>query len=322
MRDAAWYMERLEQRLFNRDSEGMLVERLSKAHVRLAVWAVMNPPECLVEVTDVMDAWLDDEFVLPTGHFCRPLSLDEFSPELRANAQRAGERRTQAIQLRNSYGMGVFVGGLLAVLAETSAEVGVEIEVSLKPALAVLGSSSLLPDDLEDSGERPWAERMQWHLSDLARRVPLMGALKPIVRRHGFMDSRHTLLTSRRMMYAQRSMFLAGLMSAGLDPKTLFLEVVSSPGPRKRRDEQASRESRVDLMSSLDLFRRTDEELESLVCEELESLMGAEARMICWKEVVEELEFRLRNNRLSRMLAHLKRISRDEREREDTVDEE
>ena len=51
------------------------------------------------------------------------------------------------------------------------------------------------------------------------------------------------------------------------------------------------------------LFHRTDEELEPL--------LGDDSMR---DQVAEELEFRLRNNRLNRMLAHLRRISRGESE--------
>ena len=51
------------------------------------------------------------------------------------------------------------------------------------------------------------------------------------------------------------------------------------------------------------LFHRTDEELEPL--------LGDDSMR---DQVAEELEFRLRNNRLNRMLAHLRRISRGEGE--------
>jgi hypothetical protein len=99
-------------------------------------------------------------------------------------------------------------------------------------------------------------------------------------------------------------MFLAGLMAAGLKPGVLLQAGPESSTGQESSPPRTERCPRSHPERPLDLFHRTDEELEPLLREE--SMR---------EEVTEELEFRLRNNRLSRMLAHLRRISSGEGER-------
>ncbi len=131
-----------------------------------------------------------------------------------------------------------------------------------------------------------------------------MQALRPIVQRHGFLRTPDLVLSGFRLRCAKRSMFLAGLMAAGLEPGSLLREQSEASPAQEGLSDPMERRPRSHSEGQKDLFHRTDEELEPLLREE--SMRD---------EVTEELEFRLRNNRLSRMLAHLRRISRGEGER-------
>jgi len=302
--DAAWYVERLEVRLFNRDAEGMLVERLGDEEVRWAANAVLRPFALVKDALEGVDCWLDEELVLPTGPCIPPFSPDDVPDNIEVEDLRKFARQTQSIQLRNSFGVGVFAGVIYAEFGAAAEREGVQFEMGLKPALGLIASSLLSPEDLNDCGDPPWAVRLERQLSQLRCRVPLMGALRPIVQRHGFLKHPTALLPSRRLRYAQRSMFLAGLIASGLEAGALLHERAPGPLRRKRLDERLKKDTQEGSERLLDLFHKTDEELEPLLGE-------ASLR----DQVAEELEFRLRNNRLSRMLAHLRRISRGERRR-------
>jgi hypothetical protein len=299
MRDAGWLVDKLEQRLFNRDAEGMLLERLGKEEVRWAAKSALRPPEMVKAALETMDCWLDDDLVLPTGPCIPPFSPDEAPEGFGLGDFRRFARKTQALQLFNSFGVGVFVGVLYTVIGEAGCEEGVNAEISLAPVLGLLGTSLFGPEDLEDSGDSPWATRLERHVSQLKRRLPLNHVLRPIADRHGFLRGRSALLPSRRLRYAQRSMFLAGLVAAGLEPKELLKARGPRPGSFGKRHELQKETGEGASKGPSDLFFLTDEELERTLRE------GPIRR-----DLREELEFRLRNNRLSRMLAHLRRISR------------
>ena len=304
MRDAAWYLEHLERRLLNRDAEEMLVDRLGVDEICWAVEAVRRKPPIVKAALDAVDHWTDQELVLPTGPYLPSLPPEDSSEGFSVEDLKRCARQTQAIQLRNSFGMGVFVGVLYAVIGESSNEESPEFEVSLTHVLELFASSPLTPEDLEDSGARPWAVCLERHISQLRGRVPIMQALRPIVQRHGFLRTPDLVLSGFRLRCAKRSMFLAGLMAAGIKPGELLQARPQTPTDQESITLRAERRPRSHSEGPLDLFHRTDEELEPLL---------REASMR--DEVTEELEFRLRNNRLSRMLAHLKRISRGEGER-------
>ena len=78
MRDAAWYLEHLERRLFNRDAEEMLVDRLGADEIRWAVESVRRKPPLVRAAFDSVDCWTDQELVLPTGP-CLPSLAPEDS---------------------------------------------------------------------------------------------------------------------------------------------------------------------------------------------------------------------------------------------------
>jgi len=289
-----------------------LIERLSERGVVWAAEVVLNIPEYLTGALGVMDTWLGADQILPTGGMLPPCSLDELA-ELGKDARRMLKRHTQALQMRNSFGVGVFVGNFLMVLAEDDADEEFGVQMSLRDALTTLGGVTLGPLDLMDTGDLPWAERMEGQLLDLRQRTELGRALIPIVRRHGFLVRRMALLTRRQMTNAQRSMFLAGLMAVGLELRDLVEEWkgISGGQPCAREDPEGelgaplvsgpADEARMEVAGQMDLFFRTDEELARLMCDEA-----------LREPVREELEFRLRTNRLNRMLAHLKRTTRGE----------
>jgi hypothetical protein len=312
-------MDRLEVRLFNRDAEGMLIERLSESGVVWAAEVVLNIPEYLTGALGAMDAWLGADQILPTGGMLPPCSLDELA-ELGNDARRMLKRHTQALQMRNSFGVGVFVGNFLMVLAEDDAEEAFGVQMSLRDALTTLGGVTLGPLDLKDTGDLPWAERMEGQLLDLRQRTELSRALIPIVRRHGFLVRRMALLTRRQMMNAQRSMFLAGLLAVGIElgdvveeqkamRKRRWREKGASNAKREAGVPEPSREARIEAAGPVGLFHRTDEELAQFLDEES-----------IWEAVHEELEFRLRNNSLRRMLAHLERTKRKQPGKTEGID--
>ena len=318
-RNEDWYMDRLERRLFNRDAAGMLIERLSDEGVRWASGVTKNMPEYLEEAFGGLDDWLEDDCVLPTGGMLPPCGLDELAqaPE---EAMRILERHTQALALRNSFGVGIFVGNILMVLAEGGSDDGFGVRICLRDALKLLANSKLGPGDLESSDGMPWAERMEGHLMDSPERGRLGRALVPIVRGHGFLKGRSVVLGRRAMLNAQRSMFLAGLLAVGIELGDV-VEEQKAMRKRRRREKGASnakreagvpepsREARIEAAGPVGLFHRTDEELAQFLDEE--SL---------WEAVHEELEFRLRNNSLRRMLAHLERTKRKQPRKTEGID--
>lgn len=304
MRDAAWYLEHLERRLLNRDAEEMLVDRLGVDELRWAVDAVRRKPPIVKEAIETVDHWTDQELVLPTGPFLPSLPPEDSSEGFSVEDLKRCARQTQAIQLRNSFGMGVFVGVLYAVIGESGSKESAEFEVSLSHVLELFASSPLSPEDLEDSGSRPWAVCLERHIAQLRGRIPIMQALRPIVKRHGFLRTPDLVLSGFRLRCAKRSMFLAGLIAAGLRPGVLLQAEPETSTDQESSPPRAEMCPKSHSETSMDLFHRTDEELEPLLREETMR-----------DEVTEELEFRLRNNRLSRMLAHLRRISRGEGER-------
>lgn len=299
MRDAAWYLWHLERRLFNPDAEGMLVDRLGADEVRWAVETVRRKTPIVGAAFESVDRWTDQELVLPTGPCLPSLPPEDSSEELSAEDLKRCVRMTQVVQLRNSFGIGVFVGVIYAVITESGSDDPLDSEISLQRVLELFASSPLTPDDLEDSGERPWTVCLQRHIRQLRGRIPIMRTLRPIVERHGFMQTPEVVFSGWRLRYAKRSMFLAGLMASGLEPGSLLKAGSEAPAAREGRVHRPQRGPDA----ALDLFHRTDEELEPL--------LGDESMR---DQVAEELEFRLRNNRLSRMLAHLRRISRGEGE--------
>ncbi len=306
MCDANWYLKHLEVRLFNRDAEGMLVERLGADEVRWAVESVINPSSIVSAAFDSIDRWTEKDLVLPTGPDLSDVPPEGSSEEFSVEDLKRCARLSQAIMLRNSFGLGLFKGMFYAVTCEVgSGGYRFDFEISLSFVLELLSSSTLSPDHLTISGTKPWTVCMERHISQLVRsgRVPIMDALRPIVQRHGFLRSPNAVLSKRRLRNAKRSMFLAGLMAAGVKPGSLLQENSEAPPAQEGPSAPSERGPRGHMEGQKALFHRTDEELEPL--------LGDDSMR---DQVAEELEFRLRNNRLSRMLAHLKRISRGEGE--------
>ncbi|MDE0892457.1 MAG: hypothetical protein OSB14_09765 [Planctomycetota bacterium] len=298
MRDASYHLKQLERRLFNLDSEGLLFERLDERGIEWAMktggggWAMKTgetQPDGLKPLRNDLDRWLTRDFVLPDG---------SFAPKFRRGRYREGEneawrywrRWDQICQMRNSFGMGVFVGAGLFSLVEHAHEQehgqqAYALEVSVESALELLPGSSFSPDLIESSSEL-WPKRMQDLLSDVWTRTSIGLVLSPIPRMHGFFGAESASLTPPRLNSAKRCLMLAGLISSGLELP-----------PEQEEDVQLERSGDVNLINLSD--------------EALENLLGqAHLR----ESIQEELRYRLRNNRLGRMLAHLERTSKDEHE--------
>lgn len=307
MRDAGWCVDRLEQRIFNLDAEGMLIERLGERELEWVIKAGLRPPRAVRDVLDCVDSWLDEEHTIPTGPCVPPFDPQEAPEGFSFEDLKRYARMTQVLQLFNSFGVGVFVGGVHVLLAEAAQAEGEKCEVSLGSVLELFGTTALGPDDFADSGELSWSCRMEAHIRAVRRRTGLGDALRPIPEGHGFLKRRGTVLSSRRLQGASRSMFLAGLIAAGLELGRLLEGERRQAAPSQQRGKRQRGSMKTGQKAPTELFYMSDQELEGLLHEDS---MRA--------DVEEELEFRLRNNRLSRMLASLKRISRGrEKERGD-----
>ena len=200
MRDAGWCVDRLEQRIFNLDAEGMLIERLGKRELEWAVKAVRRPPRAIRDVLEYVDSWLDEEHTMPTGPCVPPFDPQEAPAGFSFEDLKAYARMTQVLQLFNSFGVGVFVGGVHLLLAEAAQAEGEEREVSLTSVLELFGTTALGPDDFVDSGELSWSRRMEAHIRAVRRRTRLGDALWPIGEGHGFL--KRPAVSSRRRLRA------------------------------------------------------------------------------------------------------------------------
>ena len=297
MRNAAYHLEQLERRLFNRDSEELLLERLGEREMEWVMKTGMTQPDWLRPLRDDLDQWLTLDLVLPSGSFANKPQIAPYSEDEGEN-RRHWRRCDQSYHMRNSFGMGVFVGAGLFNLLELAYEQehgqqAYALEISVKSALELLKESPFSPRLLKgslcssrfmDGPSRPWPKRVQELLSDVWMRTPLSVVLAPIPKRYGFFRSESPPLTPQKLDSAKHCMMLAGLISSGLELP-----------PEEERDVQPERSGDVDL------FNLSDEALEDL-------LGQAHLR----ESIQEELRFRLRSSRLSRMLAHLERTSKDE----------
>lgn len=290
MGDAAYHLKQLERRLFNRDSEELLLERLGEREMEWVMKTGVTQPDWLKPFRSILDQWLTRDLVLPSGSFvtnkARRVSL---SKDLDENL-RLLRRWDQSFHMRNSFGMGVFVGAGLFNLVELGheqeyAQQGYAPELSVESALELL-EESLFSPNLIDSSSMPWPERMQKLLTDVWTRTPLSVVLAPIPKRHGFFKSESPPMTPEKLDSAKRCLMLAGLISSGLELP-----------PEREEGVQLERSGDVDLINLSD--------------DELEALLG---QVHLRESIQEELRYRLRSNRLGRMLAHLERTSKDEHE--------
>ena len=323
--DAGWYMDRLEQRLFNRDAEGMLAERLGEEEVYWAADASLCPSAPVRAAFPAMDCWLGNENTLPSGPCMPSFPPHEAPADFGISDLKEFMRKTQVLELFNSFGVGVFVAGLHTAIAEVACEGAEEPQLNLQSFLELLSTSptfrlsnrstreealraraSLDPEDLEDNRGNPWARRMERNIRQVRKRTGLNDALRPLHELYCFGWRRGPLLPSRQFRAGKRGMFLAGMMAAGLEPQGLLQAETASPAcPEGHRRTSGEAEGQPQE-GPQGIFFLSDNELERCLPE-------ASIRA----DVEEELEFRLRNNRLSRMLAHLKRISRGQQEERD-----
>ena len=295
MRDAAYHLEQLERRLFNRDSEELLLERLGEREMEWVMKTGATQPDWLNPFRDELDQWLTQDLVLPSGPFANKPQIAPYSEDEDEN-RRHWRRCDQSYHMRNSFGMGVFVGAGIFSLLELAYEQehgqqAYVLEINVKSALELLKESPFSPRVI-DGPSRPWPKRMQELLGDVWTRTPLNVVLAPIPRGYGFFRSNSPPLTPQKLDSAKRCMMLAGLISSGLELP-----------PEEERDVQPERSGDVDL------FNLSDEALEDL-------LGQAHLR----ESIQEELRYRLRTSRLGRMLAHLERTSKDEHEDDEHED--
>ncbi len=302
VRDAAATMKELGVRLFNQDSEGLLIERLGPPERAWAHEAASKPCEWIRGVTGVLNSWIIPELVFPGG----PLEENE---SLRGHEWSEEERQQMRLiddktQLLNSYGVGVFIGATLRRMLIINGEAVREVAIfgpdfSLLDAVFALDKSALSPSDLTYDSGSPWFRNLQrWMI--LARpRLGLEEVFRSIVNpeeREGGVLKR---LTYRQLRRARRSMLLAGLISSGFSlPNEDFMSVSV-----EAHDDV---EDKLAEDGAIELYNLSDEELEALLGE-----------MHLRESIQEELRFRLRSSRLSRMLAHLERTSQGEDEDED-----
>lgn len=289
MRDAAYHLKHLERRLFNRDSEELLLERLGEREIEWVMKIGATQPDWLKPLRDDLDQWLTRDLVLPNGSFVNKPRIAPYSED-EDEDRRHWRRWDQSCHMRNSFGMGVFVGAGLFNLVELAYEQehgqqAYAHEVSVEFALELL-KGSLFSPRLIDRSSKPWPEIMQELLNDVWMRTPISAVLAPIPGRHGFFRPGSPPLTPDKLDSAKHCLMLAGLISSGLELP-----------PEKERGVQLERSGDVDL------FNLSDEALENLL-----------GQVHLRESIQEELRYRLRSNRLGRMLAHLERTSKDEHE--------
>ena len=300
--DAAATMRDLECRLFNRDSEGLLADRLGEREKAWVHESATQPPAWLMQVTGVLNDWIIPELISPEG----PCEDSEgFRGHHWTEEEKMRMRRIdEEFQIRNSFGVGLFVGAILQRMLIQAGEATDESKVfgpnfSLLDAAFALQTSSLSPSDLTDAGAKSWVETLHAWLFLARNRLSFNEVFSPIIRRGERSERGHKRLSYRHLRRARRSMLLAGLISSGFslpDEGSVTKDAELHEEPVARLDEDGA----------MELYHRSDEELEALLGE-----------MHLRESIQEELRFRLRSSRLSRMLAHLERSSQGEDKDED-----
>jgi hypothetical protein len=299
LRDAAATMQELEIRLFNRDSESLMIERLGSLERRWAHAGATRPCDYIAAVAGVLDSWLIPDLVLPDGPLEKHESVrvHEWTEEERQRMRLMDDKK----QLLNSFGLGVFLGASLHRALVFFGEAGKDSQIfgcdfSLLDAVYALEKAPLTPADLTCDDIDPWFRKLQrWMI--LARpRLGLDDVFASIVSPAGAAEGGLKRLSYRELRRARRSMLLAGLISSGFSLPNQ--ELCDSSSELLDEVEPDDVEECV-----IDLFNLSDQELEAMLGE-----------MHLRESIKEELRFRLRSSRLSRMLAHLERASKDEHE--------
>jgi len=289
----------LKTRFFNKDSESLLLERLGDHGVEWVMNVNEARPAWLERATGVLDQWLETDLVLPGGGVF-------LASEYTSERKRRVARTYQFARMRNSFGMGLALGAgiyreLMARREPTLME-AFFVDVGLKDALELLEQVSVRDSLLSASSNYNFALRAEELVSSFWRSSPLSYYLAPIAKDHGFFNYGYPVMSRDMLFSAQRCMLLAGLIASGLQVPDRR-EWEASAGGLQETADVGVRESSSELCLEIDLHKLSDEELESLM-----------DQVHLRESIREELTYRLRTDRLSRMLAHLERASKDEHE--------
>ena len=298
-----WHL--LKRRFFNKDAEGLLLERLGEREVEWVMGTTKAEPDYLSAVGDKLDQWLVDELVQPCGScdFRRRTNESGSDDETRRQCMRFD----QFTQMRNSFGMGLVLGAGLYREVEganerESGDGPYFIHTPIESALGLLKEERVGNYLLEMSLVKGFARLVEDLIWEYWRSNPLGFHLAPIAHGHGFFRYGLPPISEENLVSAKRCMMLAGLISSGLQ--------IPEGGDESDSAEMSEEALTVDELcepvsgiADVDLYSLSDEALEPLL-----------DKVHLREPIQEELRYRLRSNRLGRMLAHLERTSKDEHE--------
>jgi hypothetical protein len=297
-----WYL--LKRRFFNKDAESLLLERLGVRGVEWAMSVNEARPGWLGNASEALDQWLVDDLVLP-GRKCSYPSLEEES-DSDDELKRQLLRTQQFTRMKNSFGMGLVLGaGLyreMEAIREPTMMEPFFLEVQLEDAVGLLEREDVSEPLMRMSLVNGFAKLIEELITDYWRCNPLSYHLAPIARGHGFFKYGYPPMSEERMLSAKRCMLLAGLIASGLRVPEPQDEEALAEEDQERTCEEAQC-SASDAPVALELHKLSDEALESLMDQ------------VHLREFIhQELRYRLRSDRLGRMLAYLERASKDEHE--------
>jgi hypothetical protein len=295
----------LKRRFFNADAEALLLERLGKKELEWVMGTTKAEPDYLSAVGEKLDQWLVDELVQPCGSCESRRRPNESGFDDETRRQRM--RYDQFTQMRNSFGMGLVLGAGLYREAEAanereSADGPYFIHIPIESALGLLKEERVGNYLLGMSRVKGFAGLVEGLIWEYWRSNPLGFHLAPIAHGHGFFGYGLPPISEERLVSAKRCMMLAGMISSGLPIPEEEDEATSADEPEGLLSVEEEGLSAEDV-PGVDLYKLSDEALEPLI-----------DQVHLRESIQEELRYRLRSNRLGRMLAHLKRTSKDEHE--------
>ena len=297
-----WHL--LKRRFFNKDAESLLLERLGDRGVEWAMSVNEARPGWLENVSGALDQWLVDDLVLPGGK--RSYSSLEEASNSGGELERHMRRTHQFTGMKNSFGMGLVLGaGLyreMEAIREPTMMEPFFLQVQIEEAVGLLEREDFSESLMRMSLVSGFAKLVEELITNYWRSNPLSYHLAPIARSHGFFKYGYPPMSEERLISAKRCMLLAGLIASGLQ----ITELEEEEGSREEEQGPLCEEGQSSAAGGsvgVDLHKLSDEALESLM-----------DQVHLRESIHEELMYRLRSNRLGRMLTYLERASKDEHE--------